>query len=742
MMFNVRWFLQRYNIYDLISLILLFAIGLAAFNFLFNAQPFIYDDNSFHYFTLHYAVTQSIPVHHRLIDWNPYWFAGIPELQFYPPGSILSGIFLYYLFLTLVPIGQIYNFILLFALLFPVITSYYLLRKANFPIIASFFTALFFLILLELGNASGVFYGVLVGLTNSRIALGFYPLILWFGIKNLGAKPKKRNIAGLAVLLAISLLCHPYHIFLPIFGLIAQIYAFKRTRLCSLRKSIKTFGLAILLGFGLSAFWWLPLFIRHNFVSSLQIWSGQGAVNQFQALLGLLSSLAEGKTNLFFLLLYLVSAISLLNPNQPVRQKAILAGLVVTPLFMLAFLIFVELILIPVFHFYFLDVVRLKDGFFFSMILTSGIAIYQIVAKCKINIANFKFKMLFAKFEMKRSYLLISFVFLLIILIGIIWYTGMHLWNFYDFTQGYAKIGFLPKMVKEYQLDELWSYLYKSAIRNPQSAIDSGRILFTASSLKYKELPAQFQTHIMSLTPIYTGRQIISGLNTPFYTVASYLFFGKKAPLVIRTEADSLDNQSLLGIPWEQMDEPRFLDFCKKMNITSIVTNRNEDKVNAFFNRSSTFRLAQEIDEFKIYDIPSYISSWIEYDTSKVYPEIFGANIQVVSFSENRVTLSVQSAGAPIPVVVKIAYYPCWKAYLKKFKVQSSKFKTEITTDDIGLINLVLPKGTNYQVELVYQNSRAENLGWILTITSFIAIGLILYISRRKKVRTKSHSLT
>lgn len=712
--FNVQVFVKRYKIYDIICLIVLLAIALTTFSFLFNSQPFIYDDNSFHYFTFHYAVTQSIPIHHRLIDWNPYWFAGIPELQFYPPGSIFIGIFLYYLCLTLVPIGQIYNLVLLFALLFPVVTSYYLLRKTEFTIFASFFTAFAFLILLELGNASGVFYGVLVGLTNSRIALGFYPLILWFGIKNLIAKPRKRNIAGLAILFAISLLCHPYHIFLPICGLIAQIYAFKRTRLCSLRQSIKVFGLAILLGFGLSAFWWLPLLIRHNFVSSLQIWSGGGTELQFQSLIGLLSSLAAGKTNFFYLILYLISALSLLNPNQPFRQKAILAGMVVTPLLMLGFLIFVQIILIPVFHFYFLDVVRLKDGFYFAVIITSGIGIYALL--------EYGYKKLKETSGTIPKYVfqiiaMIIFILTLIVLISQILLIG----PFYNFSRGYAKIGFLPTMVIEYQLDNLWAYLNKSAVHNLQLEMDSGRILFTASSLKYKNLPAQFQTHIMSLTPIYTDRQIIGGLNTPFYTVASYLFFGKKAPIVIRTEADSLDNKSLFGIPWDQMQEPIFAEFCKKLNITDFVVNRNEDNVIAFFSRCSTFKLEKEIDEFQIYTSLNYEPNWIEYDKAI-------AEISVTAFKPDSITLAVNSAATSVPVLIKLAYYPCWYAYFGNTRIP-------ITTDEIGLMQLVLPQGNRYQINLVYQLDWVERFGWIISCIAFalMILGFILHLQKRNQ---------
>ncbi len=672
-------------------------------------------------------ITQSIPVHHRLVDWSPYWFAGIPELQFYPPGSIYLGTIFYYLTLTLLPIGQIYNFILFFALLFPVVTSYYLIRKSGFNQIAGLFTGLFILILLELGNASGVFYSILVGLTNSRIALGFYPLILWFGIKSLVPKPKKRYIAGLAVSIGFALLCHPYHIFLPMFGLLALTYTFRRSRLCSIRVAIKHLGLAILLGFGLSSFWWLPLFIRHNYVSSLQIWSGDQSVTQVQALINMVSSLAHGRTNFFFLCLYLISAFSILNPQMAVKQRSILAGLVFTPVLMLGFLVFVQGVLIPYFHFYFLDVVRLKDGFHFAVILTSGIGVGYLISNLALSVTE-------SRLKHNLFYRLFLPTMLSLIICFVVWFTAINLRLFYNFTQGYARLGFLPTMVTEYQLDELWKDLKSkeegggrkeekdnaSLIPAKRSSffsydLEDGRILFTASSLKYKNMPSRFQAHIMSLAPIYTDRQIIGGLNTPFYTVASYLFFGKKAPMVIRQEADMLDNRSMLGIPWEQMDESRFLDFCRKLNITDIVVTQHEDKVLDFFSRCSSFQLMQEIDEFKLYSIPSYTPSWIEYDTTK-------ADISVTSFSADSITLNITSANTVTPVLVKVAYYPCWTLKVVNSTIRNPNSEIALSSDNIGLMQLILPPGSQYQVHLVYQFGGAEKLGWLITLFSILGI--------------------
>jgi hypothetical protein len=156
------------------------------------------------------------------------------------------------------------------------------------------------------------------------------------------------------------------------------------------------------------------------------------------------------------------------------------------------------------------------------------------------------------------------------------------------------------------------------------------------------------------------------------------------------------------------------------------VVNQNEDKVISFFNRSSSFRLAQEIDDFNIYTIPSYQSSWIEFDSTK-------ADITVNSFKADSITLNVNSVSTPTPVLVKLAYYPLWKASIEKLKIQNSKFKIDLNSDEIGLMHLVLPQGERYQVNLTYRTSWAKKAGDIITFLSFLAIFASLIISKRKK---------
>ena len=50
-----------------------------------------YDDHPGQYFRLWHALERSFPGGHWTADWNPDWWGGYPELQFYPPGFVLAG---------------------------------------------------------------------------------------------------------------------------------------------------------------------------------------------------------------------------------------------------------------------------------------------------------------------------------------------------------------------------------------------------------------------------------------------------------------------------------------------------------------------------------------------------------------------------------------------------------------------------------------------------------------------------
>ncbi|MDI6784580.1 MAG: hypothetical protein QME64_10870, partial [bacterium] len=686
------------------------------------------------------ALTQTSIFSGHLVHWNPYWFAGIPELQFYPIGFVLLGFFIYTFSLHLIPIGLLYNLQLLFALIFPSIAGYLLLRRLKFDYIAAFFSGLFLLILTHIGLAGGFFYGVIIGLTNSRIALGMSLMVLWFSIKLIKQPSNYRNMIGVVITLALIILFHPDQLAFPIAFLISLILLSHFIKRESFSQSLKTIFLPIIIAIGLTAFWLVPMLAHHGYTSSMQVWSNKIKFTaDWNGLVALFNTLWNRETDKYLIFLYFCSIPYFFNPKTDLNKKLYLAALMVTPLVILLGILAIKYLGIGLLQITTIDPARLIDGVAVYIILVAGIGLYQVLESTYRHLAVWK---------EHWNHKLIGLVSLSILFFSL-YYASFRIIHVYF---GYPKIfqnnAWLSYIVKSYQLDELWKYLKNTKHQTSDSKIESGRILITAIGLPVKGLPGNFKTQALCLTPLYTGRQIIGGLNTPFYPVASYFYFGKKPPLVIRMEADKLDNRSLLGIPWEQMDEPTVYTFCTKLNITSIVVNRNEDKVVTFFSHSSTFRLEKEIDEFQIYSVANYVPSWIEYDTTK-------GNIQVVSFEEDSITLSVQSAAMEVPSLIKIAYYPCWKAYLIKSKIQTDyakapsvknfipkksgpNSKIEITADEIGLMHLILPQGEKYQVELVYQSGWVEKIGWGITYLSIFSILIAVYITNPTRFRHSS----
>lgn len=83
--------LRRSWVVDALALAILASIAWLAAGFLLRDDVFIYGDHPGQYWRMWYTLNVAWPLHHRLIDWVPYWYAGYAELQFYPPGFVLTA---------------------------------------------------------------------------------------------------------------------------------------------------------------------------------------------------------------------------------------------------------------------------------------------------------------------------------------------------------------------------------------------------------------------------------------------------------------------------------------------------------------------------------------------------------------------------------------------------------------------------------------------------------------------------
>lgn len=680
-------------IFNLIPLLIIMVAGYAAFNYLFTTEPFVYDDHGFHYATLNYVLSETLPQYHRIIDWNSSWFAGIPELQFYPPGFIYIGVFIYLISLGLLSIGAIYQIVILIALFLSGLAGYFLLQRAGFPKWAALISGL--ILLLYPGGASGTLFGVVFGLLNSRIALGLVVLITLTYIETL-INPSKNSPKLLTVLfIGILVLMHPYHLFLALIAMFSQLFAWCRIGLAEPRKDLRRAVILVSIGIGLSAFWWVPLIIHSDYMAKMQVWSAGAKFKD------LIYSLSGDFTQKFFLGVYCLTGISLLYVRYTARQKSILAGLLLTPVLMLAFLFFVRIVLMGLIKFHSIDPWRLQDDFYFSIMLSSGLGIYF-----PLNKALEKMKMIKNPGK-DYSYIIISLLVFMILMTGLITILApsFHL-------KGYGKFGFVRQTRIALNLDELWEYL-----KNEKG----GRILFTSSRSGIPGYPDIINTHVLALTPEFTGRSIIGAVNEPFYATASYFFFGELPPVVIQEEADALQNKSLLGIEWNKMDDLYFWNVCRAYNVTTVVVTDKEPQALVYFKNSSRFRLDKTIGSYSLFNVQHYQPSWVESNNRQYSPSVDNWDTHIIKIRINK-------ANQGDMLKVKMGYFPRWKGYLNGKTIT-------LLQDEKGLIQIKLPAGEDLMVILKYETTMAEWAGRLISILSVIwLVSLTGYYYRQKTI--------
>src|SRR5512136_154291 len=117
---------------DVLLLAVLLAGGLAVAGFLLRNDLYLYADNPGQFARLWFAADYTLPTQGRLIGWVPFWYAGSPELQFYPPGAVLLGLLIKALSLGLLPTVAAYQLTMVVAYLLPAVTAYAFVRWAGF----------------------------------------------------------------------------------------------------------------------------------------------------------------------------------------------------------------------------------------------------------------------------------------------------------------------------------------------------------------------------------------------------------------------------------------------------------------------------------------------------------------------------------------------------------------------------------------------------------------------------------
>jgi len=661
--------------------------GWYALPFLFSSDPFLFDDHGFHYASLFYTLQQGIFNNFSIINWNPHWFAGIVELQFYPPGFVFIGVIVNYLMLGLMSPGMVYNIVLIIALYLPALAGYCILRRHGFGYWAAGISG-FILLMYPLGT-SGVFFGIIVGMINSRIALGLVLTSLYFYLELIHNDQSK--IIKVLLSLTIGLLCitHPYHIFLPFITFIALLYTYARLGLIDPYQRLKSIGPYYLIGIAIASFWWLPLLAYSNMMAQMQVWTAEHSFIQ------LVKSLSSGAAEKVFLIFFLVMIASINIYKFKKEQKAILAGFILISILTLVLLFFIRIVMIGLLKIHHWDPWRLKDDFYLIVLLSLGVGVSQILLWSQEYLKNTYPKRIIGLFLMGL------FCFSLIAIFYIC-NPSLHFRNYGTFAS-------FANTKKNLILDELWSEL--------KTDKNNGRVLFTASNCRYVGLSDKTNNHVLSLTPFYTGREILGAVNEPFFATSSFFYFGVLPPTIIQKEPDSISNESLLGIKWKQMDPVLFNKYCKRYNVSTFVVSEWESNSYEFLNASPFLYHHRQIGPFHIFQVVNYVSSFAQSSNPQ-------SSISIKKNDDKNILISIKNAHKGDTLFISQGYYPRWSAW-------DGNKQVDLHMDDMGLTKLILSRSGNITINMKYGFTLIEWIGLLISVMTFIYLGCFLVVNKK-----------
>lgn len=667
---SIRW--------DLLALACLLLIAFGIAGFLLRDDLFLYGDHPGHYWVMWYTVNVSVPVHHRLIDWNPYWYAGYPELQFYPPGSVFAGLVLQLITLGRLSTVFIYEMVVFLSYCLPALTFYYALRHRGLGRTAAFAAGL-------LGLALPAFFdgatAVLIGMLGSRLAWAIGPLVLVWGIEWL--EGRRTQYAWMTTLaLAAMILAHPYHVF----GILLALAIHSMVRRRRLGGMLLRLALVVGGALALDAFWIFPLFV-HSSASMIPL---------LRSTLDQTWHLMTDTWLIPYVFLAFFAILRLRREKQKEQQVFLvtLAALFfVVPLAMLG----VHVILIDRLQIYTLDPSRLVGEFYLPLVLLAGVGVDEIAARLAgwVRIGQ----------SSRRS---VRAIVLSVIALILVLPTAQEFQRLRP--QPESEPRFLSQAQTDYRLDDLWRTLRDTP----------GRVWFASFQTRLAARGLEpFPTTLAALTPLFTNRSLVGGTYSHWSPIGATVSTGQPHPSVLRGLAEEMDDQALFGVPLEEMTSGRLRDLLRRLNITTIVATSEDYNARVFLDQVPFLQSYYSTGFFFVYRVQNQTSSWLEASN---------ADVEIAEWRDNDILISVRDARPDASVSVKLFAYPMWHAATESGQV------LPIEKDDWDMMRIALPPGHDYAVKLQYQDGIVEQSGSILSAASLLVlVGLIGLGSRKRR---------
>lgn len=520
------------------------AFGLAAFG---GGLP-VFDDHPGQIYRLYHAVT---------VGWapwrfNPGWWAGYAELQYYPPGAAWLGAAIHGASMGALGVPRSYEVVLWIAWALPGVTTFVLLTR----VLGSGWLALpgaFVALTLSAGSRSGVEEGLRWGLVAARLGWGLLPLVALSLLS--WVEHARRAPLSAGVLIAAVILLHPAHAPAALALLAIGAWLGRGER----RRRMAQGGAVIALALGLSALWLLPL-LAHLSMALPLAWGDSSA-------LGLLRQIGRP--------LIVVMALTQLAAWLSMRRGGDIRATerwlqTFTPVMIVA-TAFDAFVATPL-GVTWLPADRLVDSVLLALIIGASLAGPQLVARAA---------------PLGGAGIAVGLLAGALALSGGAPEPALTLW---------PSPGQWPtrdQVVRGVRLDALWRLLRTAP---------PGRVLFLRSAVPLDFRPEWWRphSHITALTPIESGRDIINGTFTHPSPIAGLLYTGSAAIRPITMLVEVRDGRSLFGRRLESITAAEFRAWAEQLRISAVVVSEDDGRL-SFLDESGDFAPPREVGPFRVY---------------------------------------------------------------------------------------------------------------------------------------------
>jgi len=553
--------------------VLLLVYGIAFGHAALGGGLLVYDDHPGQLYRLHHALAFG-PAPWRF---DPGWWAGYAELQFYPPGLAWLGWLLHQVSWGALGAEAAYQLLLWLAWLLPGLATFALLSR----LLGNGWLALpgaFIALTLSAGSRSGVEEGLRWGLVAARLGWGLLPLLGLSLIRWVEGSSRLPFLA--APLLAAVILLHPAHAPAAILLLVMGAWLGVGGR----RARVRQGALVAALGLGLAALWLLPL-LAHLRMALPLAWGDASAPALLRVLalqplvwlfvLGWLASLSQGGAG---------AAPPPTPPHRPLARsgsnssnsRELLTRWVLSwaPA-MVAVVVLDALVAAPL-GLLWLPADRLMDGLLLTLLMGASLAMSSLTARLP---------------GLRPPFAAAAMVLACIVL------SGGSLAPDEPSLSLWPRRGQWPKyeeVVRGSRLDALWQALREAP---------PGRVLFLRSGLTLEYRPEWWRphTHLTALTPLRAGREIINGTFTHPAPVAGFFYTGSAASGPITMLVERRDGVTLFGQPLEALSADEFAAHCARLEVSAVVATDEDIGRLAFLEGHQAFTAPTLIGPFRVY---------------------------------------------------------------------------------------------------------------------------------------------